>query len=127
MIVEEQDIPTLVFKIAIGEDINESFQIFTDDACTIGFNYTYHTGTVKMKEDKRHSAIVLEFNSGNGRLSLDSTGNVIMTASRLDNISKLKDNGARTYVADFMVLNTSTNVMAKHANIIFEVSETASI
>ena len=127
MIVEERDIPTLIFKIAIGEDINESFQVFTDDACTIGFNYTYHTGRIKMKEDKRHSAIVLEFSSGNNRLSIDSTGNVIMTASRLDNISKLKDNGARVYVADFMVLNTSTNVMAKHANIIFEVSETASI
>ena len=127
MIVEELDIPTLIFKISIGEDISESFQIFTDDACTIGFNYTYHTGTIKMKEDKRHSAIVLEFSTGNGRLSMDSTGNVIMTASRLDNISKLKANGARTYQADFMVLSTATNVITKHANIIFEVSETASI
>ena len=127
MIVEERDIPTLIFKISIGEDISESFQIFTDDACTIGFNYTYHTGTIKMKEDKRHSAIVLEFNTGNGRLSMDSTGNVIMTASRLDNISKLKASGARTYEADFMALNTSTNKITKHANIIFEISNTASI
>lgn len=127
MIVEEENIPTLIFKISLGEDINESFQVFTDDACTIGYNYTYHTGTVKMKEDKRHSAVVLEFSSGNGRLSMDSTGNVIMTASRLDNISKLKANGARTYQADFMVLNTTDNVMTKHVNLIFKVKETASI
>ena len=40
---------------------------------------------------------------------------------------KLKANGARTYQADFMALNTATNVKAKHANIIFEVTETASI
>ncbi len=127
MIVEERDIPTLVFELSIGEDINESFQVFTDDACVIGYNYTYHTGTIKMKEDKRHSAITLEFSSGNGRLSMDSTGNVIMTASRLDNTSRLKANGARTYQADFMVTNTANNVKTKHVNLIFNVKETASI
>ena len=127
MIDEEQDITTLVFKISIGEDINESFQVFTDDACTIGFNYTYHTGEIKMKEDKRHSAFVLEFSTGNGRLAMTSAGVVNFTLSRLDNISKLKDNGARTYQADFMVLSTSTNLRSKHANIIFEISDTASL
>ena len=127
MIVEEQDITTLVFKISIGEDINESFRVFTDDACTIGFNYTYHTGDIKMKEDKRHSAFVLEFSTGNGRLAMTSAGVVNFTLSRLDNISKLKANGARTYQADFMVLSTATNLRSKHANIIFEISETASL
>ncbi len=126
MIVEEQDIP-LIFKISIGEDINESFRVFTDDACTEGFNYTYHTGDIKMKEDKRHSAFVLEFSTGNGRLAMTSAGVVNFTLSRLDNISKLKANGARTYQADFMVLDTATNLRSRHANIIFEISETASL
>jgi len=127
MLFEEKDITMLVFKISIGEDINKSFRVFTDDACTIGFNYTYFTGTIKMKDDKRFDAFVLEFSTGNGRLSMDSTGNVTLTASRLDNISKLKANGARSYFADFMVLSTSSNVKAKHANITFIVSESASI
>ncbi len=127
MIVEEQDITTLIFKISIGEDFNESFQVFTDDACTEGFNYTYHTGDIKMKEDKRHNAFVLEFSTGNGRLAMTSAGVVNISLSRLDNISKLKANGARTYQADFMVLSTATNLRSKHANIIFEISETASL
>ena len=127
MIFEERDITTLIFKISIGEDINKSFQVFTDDACTVGFNYTYHTGTIKMKEDRRHSEVVLEFSTGNGRLSINFDGNVILTASRLDNISKLKANGARTYQADFMVLDTANNLRSKHANIIFEILETASL
>lgn len=127
MPVVEVNVQDLILKIAIGEDISESFQVFTDDDCTIGYNYTYHTGTIKMKEDKRHSAVVLEFNSGNGRLSLDSTGNVVLSASRLDNISKLRANGAREYEADLMITNISTNVKTKHANIVFKVTESASI
>lgn len=127
MIVEERDITTLVFKISIGEDLNESFRVFTDDACLVGFNYTYFTGDIKMKEDKRHNDFVLEFSTGNGRLAMTSAGVVNISLSRLDNISKLKANGARNYVADFMVLDTATNLRSKHVNIIFEVSDTASL
>jgi len=127
MIAEERDITTLVFKISIGEDLNESFQVFTDDACTTGFNYTYFTGDIKMKDDKRFDAFVLEFSTGNGRLAMTSAGIVNITLSRLDNISKLKANGRRSYFADFMVLDTANNLRSKHANIIFEVSETASL
>jgi len=140
MIVEEEAIPLIVIDYFIGEDIDESFDICIKGSgvtvqlksCVIcpddftKFNYTYYQGQIKMKEDKRHAEVILDFTTGNNRLSLSSVGVVTLTMSRVDALSKLSAAGARNYFGDLVVLNQNTNIKVQHANIIFNVKESAS-
>ena len=119
--VIEDQIPEFVLTYWLGTDFDKSVQIFTDEDCLLGYDFTYHGGDVRFKLENEYKKSVLSFSTANNSLYLGSTG-IVRMFRRLENMPALE---AREYRGDCRVRDLSNSKKVMICRIILVVKNNA--
>lgn len=79
----EQEIPHFKEVYWKGGEFDKSIQIFTDEDCTTGFDFTYHGGKIMYKRVNDYKGALLSFSTADNSLYMLSTG-VVRRFRQLD-------------------------------------------
>lgn len=117
----EQDIPHFKEIYYKGGEFDKSIQIFTDQDCETGYDFTYHEGAILYKRVNKYKGPLLSFKTSNDTLYMLSTGVI----RRFRSAGLMPDLEGGLYSGDLRVRDLSSSDWIIIATFELEVRETA--